>query len=189
METTLAVVLFVPTMVITVLVFAAVIRRLLGVRVGLVRAVLAAVFALFVATPILQALAPPDPENLDGGTAFLLFFSAVAISALLAMVVLVILEVLLPTGSLPGPVELWRGTLRRVARARRYARSSASRCGTGSAGSCAAARSRGRRRRRPGGNWPARCARRSTRAASRSSSSASSCPPAATCCPPSSSTS
>ena len=61
METTLAVVLFVPTMVITVLLFAAVIRRLLGVRVGLVRTVLAAVFALFVATPILQALAPGRP--------------------------------------------------------------------------------------------------------------------------------
>jgi ubiquinone biosynthesis protein len=119
-ETTLAVVLFVPIMVITVLGFAAVIRRLLGVRVGLVRTVLAAVFALFVATPILQAIAPPDPRSVDGGTAFLLFVSAVVISALLAMAALVILEVLLPTGSLPGPVELWRGTVRRVARARRY---------------------------------------------------------------------
>jgi ubiquinone biosynthesis protein len=120
-ETTLAVALFVPTLVITVLLFGAVIRRLLGVRVGIVRTVLAALFAVFIATPILQALAPGPPETLGGGTAFLLLLAAAAIAALLAMVALVILEVLLPTGSLPGPVELWRGARRRTARTRRYA--------------------------------------------------------------------
>ena len=36
------------------------------------------------------------------------------------MAALVILEVLLPTGSLPGPVEMWRNTRRRIARTRRY---------------------------------------------------------------------
>ena len=116
METTLAVVLFVPTILITVVVFAAVIRRLLGVRVGLVRTVLAGVLALLITTPILQAMAPAGPDSVEGGTAILLFVTAIVIAALLAMAALVILEVLLPTGSLPGPVELWRGTVRRVAR-------------------------------------------------------------------------
>ncbi|MCU7723104.1 AarF/UbiB family protein [Actinoplanes sp. KI2] len=120
MERAVAVLLFVPFILGTVLVFAVVIRRLLGVRVGRVRTLLAALLALFTTAPVLAALAPPDPRTVSGGEAFLLGTAAVVISALLAMAVLVILEVLLPTGSLPGPVELWRGARRRVARARRY---------------------------------------------------------------------
>jgi ubiquinone biosynthesis protein len=104
----------------TVLLFAAVIRRLLGVRVGRVRTLLAAVLALVVTAPILASIAPPDPETVSGGEAVLLGGTAVVIAALLAMAALVILEVLLPTGSLPGPVELWRSARRRIARTRRY---------------------------------------------------------------------
>lgn len=121
METTIGVLLFVPAMVVTVALFAVIIRRLLGVRVGAIRALLAGVLALVLATPILQTLAPAGPENLSTGAALLLLFAAVAIASLLSMVVLVVLEVLLPTGSLPGPVELWRGVVGRLARARRYA--------------------------------------------------------------------
>jgi ubiquinone biosynthesis protein len=120
-ETTIAVLLFVPTMIVTVLLFAAVIRRLLGVRVGPVRTLLAAVLALFVATPILGALAPPDPRTVSGGEVVLLGILSIVVSALLAMAALVVLEVLLPTGSMPGPFELWRGTRRRIGRSRRYA--------------------------------------------------------------------
>jgi ubiquinone biosynthesis protein len=119
-EQAISVLLFVPVMVVTVLVFAAVIRRLLGVRVGPVRTLLAAVLALVTTAPILAALGPSDPATVSGGEAFLLAMVAAIVSALLAMAVLVILEVLLPTGSLPGPTEIWRGARRRVARARRY---------------------------------------------------------------------
>ncbi|MDG4826461.1 AarF/UbiB family protein [Asanoa sp. WMMD1127] len=118
---TIGVLLFVPTMVVTVLLFAAVIRRLLGVRVGPVRTLLAGVLALFAATPILQALAPPDPRDVSGGDIVLYGFLAVVLSAVVAMAALVILEVLVPTGSMPGPVELWRATRRRISRTRRYA--------------------------------------------------------------------
>lgn len=120
METTISVVLFVPVMVVIVLLLAAVIRRLLGVRLGPVRAVLAAGLALFATSPIVAALGPSDPTTMGGGEAFLLLVVAVVVSALLAMAALVILEVLLPRGSLPGPLEIWRGARRRLARARRY---------------------------------------------------------------------
>ncbi len=112
--------LFVPVVVVTVLAFAAVIRRLLGVRVGLVRALLAAVLAMLVTAPILSAFAPADPATVGGGEAFLLGAASLLVAALLAMAALVVLEVLLPTGSLPGPVEAWKGARRRVERTRRY---------------------------------------------------------------------
>ncbi|MEV6493351.1 AarF/UbiB family protein, partial [Actinoplanes sp. NPDC051633] len=110
----------VPTMALTVLLLAAVIRRLLGVRIGPVRTVVAAVLALLLTTPIVSALAPQDTTTMGVGEAFLILMTAVVVSALLAMAALVILEVLLPAGSLPGPLEMWRGVRRRVARTRRY---------------------------------------------------------------------
>jgi ubiquinone biosynthesis protein len=119
-EQAVGVVLFVPVMVVTVLLFGAVIRRLLGVRVGPVRTLLAAVLAVVITQPILSALGPADPATVSGGEAGLLLIAAVVVAALLAMAALVILEVLLPTGSLPGPLEIARGARRRLARARRY---------------------------------------------------------------------
>jgi ubiquinone biosynthesis protein len=119
-ERTISAVLVVPMVVLTVLLFATVIRRLLGVRVGPVRAILAGVLALVCSGPILAGLSPSDPATMDAGEAFLLLMVAVVVSALLAMAALVILEVLLPTGSLPGPLEVWRGLRRRVVRAHRY---------------------------------------------------------------------
>ena len=119
-EEAVAVLLFVPFTIGTVLAFAAIIRRLLGVRIGPFRTLLAAVAALVTTAPILAAIAPPDAEQVSAGEAVLLAAAAVVVSVLLAMAALVILEVLLPTGSLPGPMEMWRGTRRRVARTRRY---------------------------------------------------------------------
>ena len=45
---------------------------------------------------------------------------AVSFASVVAMTVLVIAEVLIPDGSLPGPIELWRNLGSRVARTRRY---------------------------------------------------------------------
>jgi len=114
------VLLFVPFTIVTVLVFAAVIRRLLGVRIGPFRTLAAAVAGLLVTSPILAAIAPPDPARVSGGEAVLLGVAAVVVAVLLAMAAVVILEVLLPTGSLPGPMEIWRGARQRVTRTRRY---------------------------------------------------------------------
>ncbi|WP_436534395.1 ABC1 kinase family protein [Actinoplanes sp. HUAS TT8] len=120
MAKAVSVLLFVPFLVVTVLVFAAVIRRLLGVRVGPGRTLLAAVLATMVTAPVLAAFAPPDPRSVTAAEGTLLVLAAASVSALIAMVALVVLEVLLPTGSLPGPVETWRSLRRRASRARRY---------------------------------------------------------------------
>ncbi|HET6391671.1 MAG TPA: AarF/UbiB family protein [Blastococcus sp.] len=119
MGSLLDVLLLVPATVLTVLAFAAVIRRLLGVRPGPVRTLLAAVLALLVAGPLLERILPA-PDEADTTTAVLSFLLAVSCASLLAMVVLVIAEVVVPDGSLPGPVELWRGWRARAARSRRY---------------------------------------------------------------------
>jgi len=111
---------FVVATLVTVLAFGAVIRRLLGVRVGFVRTMLAGLLALFVAEPLLQAMLPAGSEA-DVGTALMFGALAVCGASVVAMIVLVIAEVIVPSGSLPGPVELWRGWRSRLARTRRYA--------------------------------------------------------------------
>ncbi|SOD98280.1 ABC1 kinase family protein [Blastococcus haudaquaticus] len=115
----LDVVLLAVATVLTVLLFAAVIRRLLGVRPGPVRTLLAAVLALLVVGPLLKRLVP-SPEETDTTTAVLYLLLTIACASLLAMVVLVIAEVVVPDGSLPGPIELWRGSRARAVRTRRY---------------------------------------------------------------------
>jgi ubiquinone biosynthesis protein len=112
-------VLAVPSLVITVLLFGAVIRRLLGIRLGPLRTFLAAVLAILVAAPVLHALMP-DPETTDLGTGLLLMLLDVTVATLLAMIVVVVAEAVIPEGSLPGPVATWRGARGRLARVRRY---------------------------------------------------------------------
>ncbi|MDQ3710282.1 MAG: hypothetical protein M3387_13435 [Actinomycetota bacterium] len=73
METLLGNLLLIPTTVVTVLAFGAVICRLLGVRLGLVRTVLAAILAFLVAEPLLRALLPA-PAQTGAGTALLFTF-------------------------------------------------------------------------------------------------------------------
>ncbi|CAN5144319.1 AarF/UbiB family protein [soil metagenome] len=119
METLLGNLVLIPAMVVSVLVFGAVIRRLLGVRLGLVRTVSATLLALLVAPLLLTAVLPTSGQ-VDLGTAVLFGALAICGASLLAMIVLVIAEVLVPEGSLPGPIELWRGWRTRLSRTRRY---------------------------------------------------------------------
>ena len=115
MQTSAAVIM----LVLMVLLFGAVIKRLLGVRVGFVRTFAAGVIALLVAGPLAEALVP-DPDNVGVGATVLYLALAVSFASVVAMTVLVIAEVLIPDGSLPGPIELWRNLGSRVARTRRY---------------------------------------------------------------------
>jgi ubiquinone biosynthesis protein len=100
--------------------FALLARRLLGMRFGLVRLLLAGLVGFAVAGPIARAVRGALPA---GGSAvtpvwFLILVSAAAL--IVAMMFLVIAEALVPSGSLPGPLE-WRRELRgRMVRARRY---------------------------------------------------------------------
>jgi ubiquinone biosynthesis protein len=100
--------------------FAVLARRLLGLRFGVVRLLLAGLVGFAVVGPIARAITGSVPSA--GGVAtpvwFLILTGAGAL--VVAMVFLVVAEALVPSGSLPGPLE-WRRALRgRIARARRY---------------------------------------------------------------------
>jgi ubiquinone biosynthesis protein len=100
--------------------FAVLARRLLGLRFGLVRLLLAGLAGFVVAGPIAQSLAGSMPD--DGGaiTPLWLLILAGACALVVAMIFLVVAEALVPSGSLPGPLELRRALRGRFARARRY---------------------------------------------------------------------
>jgi ubiquinone biosynthesis protein len=100
--------------------FALLARRLLGMRFGLVRLLLAGLLGFAVAGPIARAVLGAVPTTGDAVTPvwFLILTSAAAL--VVAMMFLVIAEALVPSGSLPGPLE-WRRALRgRIVRTRRY---------------------------------------------------------------------
>jgi ubiquinone biosynthesis protein len=100
--------------------FALLARRLLGLRFGTVRLLVAGLVGFAVAGPIAGALAGSVPR--DGGTATPVWFLilAGACALVVAMVFLVVAEALVPSGSVTGPLA-WRRALRgRIARARRY---------------------------------------------------------------------
>jgi ubiquinone biosynthesis protein len=100
--------------------FALLSRRLLGLRFGLVRLVLAGLVGFAVAGPIARSLAGAVPADGAVATPLWLLILAGACALVVAMVFLVVAEALVPSGSLPGPLELRRVLRGRVARARRY---------------------------------------------------------------------
>jgi ubiquinone biosynthesis protein len=93
-------------------------RRILGVRVGTVRALLAAAFGCAVATGIVNAL--PTLRYAQTG-AIVALLVPIAGSALLAtLLFLLVAEFIRPMGSGFGVLGAWRSIRMRVARARRY---------------------------------------------------------------------
>ncbi|MCP3804738.1 AarF/UbiB family protein [Allokutzneria sp. A3M-2-11 16] len=103
-----------------VLLFAAAVRRLLGTAFGTVRTLAAGLFAYLLAMPIAQAMrgavAPGDDQN----TILWFFILATGCAVLAGMVFLAVSAALVPTGSLPTPLEWLRGLGGRFRRARRY---------------------------------------------------------------------
>lgn len=106
---------------------ATVIRRVLGARVGTLRTVLVSVTALVVGVPVTSALA----ERADLGSAEegltapvavgLVFFCVAALWVFAAcLAVVLVLEVLVPTGSVPGPRRAGVALRDAVRRGRRY---------------------------------------------------------------------
>jgi ubiquinone biosynthesis protein len=108
--------------VVTVLVFAFGVRRLLGLPLAPLRTLLAGLIAFFTAQPIITAIGGPsvrrDAPTLPGLWFVLL---GVVIALLVGMIFLVVSEALVPSGSLPGPVYLVRSLRRQAGRTRRYA--------------------------------------------------------------------
>ena len=119
--TALAIPLIVLFTVLTVLLFAFGVRRLLGLQFSALRTLAAGVLAFVIASPIITALAG-RAELRQGQVLPALWFVilGVVIALLVGMVFLVVAEALVPSGSLPGPLYLARGLRGRAQRARRY---------------------------------------------------------------------
>jgi ubiquinone biosynthesis protein len=120
--TALSIPLFAFFTVLTVLILAAGLRRLMGMRLSPLRTLIAALIALFSASPIITAMAGPalsakNPGILPG---LWFVFLGVVIAMLVGMIFLVISEALVPSGSLPGPLYVLRGVRRLASRTRRY---------------------------------------------------------------------
>jgi ubiquinone biosynthesis protein len=114
--------LFAFVTVLTVLVLAAGLRRLMGITLSPLRTVIAALIALFSASPIITAMAGAAVSRKRPGIlpGLWFVFLGVVIAMLVGMIFLVISEALVPSGSLPGPLYVLRGARRMARRARRY---------------------------------------------------------------------
>jgi ubiquinone biosynthesis protein len=105
----------------TVLLFAFVVRRLLGLPLSALRTLLAGLIAFFCASPIILALGGSSVSRTRTTLPGLLFvLLGVIIALLVGMVFLVVSEALVPSGSLPGPLYVLRGLRRQLGRTRRY---------------------------------------------------------------------
>lgn len=102
-------------------------QRLLGIRLGLFRLLLAGVFALIVGPAIMYTMMRPfgvigqhDPDNPPNATIFWFGLLAVVCTILASMAFIVIIEAFAPLGSIP-PARVWgRGLRGRIKRTRRY---------------------------------------------------------------------
>lgn len=99
------------------LVFVPVAQRLLGVRFGLGRLVVAGFLTLAFLPALARAILGPVP--LDVGAGLSLLVLVVLISILIGLVFLVVAEAVVPTGSLPRLRHLRRDVRGRIARSRR----------------------------------------------------------------------
>jgi ubiquinone biosynthesis protein len=110
-------------LVLTVPVYGFAVRRLLGLRLSPLRAWIGGLIALACASPVITAIGSSITKH-DGRWSLLpaLWFVilGVAIALLVGMLVLVILETLVPSGTVPGPLYLIRAGRKRARRIRRY---------------------------------------------------------------------
>jgi ubiquinone biosynthesis protein len=106
--------------VLTVLLLAAAARRLLGLRFGVVRTLLAGTIAFVASGPLFSTMLGDTGERESGVGQFGLLLLSIMVALLAAMVFLVLAEVLVPAGTVPPPYEWWRLSRARAARTRRY---------------------------------------------------------------------
>jgi hypothetical protein len=155
-------------------------RRLLGLHLPLRRTLIAGVIAFLIASPIIIAIIPQTP-NILPDLWFVILGTVIAF--LVGMTLLVVAEMFVPSGSMPGLLYLARELHKSLGRTKRYLQivSILVRRGLPPTSGVDAGPSFELRRVAP--IWLARFAWRSKRAASPSSSSVRSSPPGATCCP------
>jgi ubiquinone biosynthesis protein len=94
----------------------------MGITLSPLRILIAALIAFFSASPIITAMAGPALSSKHPGIlpGLWFVFLGVAIAILVGMIFLVISEAIVPSGSLPGPLYVLRGTRRLARRTRRY---------------------------------------------------------------------
>src|SRR5262249_6877986 len=90
-------------------------RRLLGLRVGALRALIAGLLGFLAAYLLGRSLQAAQPGH---QVAFI--GVAIGVPLVVAMVFIVVAEALVPSGMLPQPLEGIRGTRQAIARSRRY---------------------------------------------------------------------
>jgi ubiquinone biosynthesis protein len=119
-------VLVIPAVVIgvtcTIWLYAFGVRRLVGLSLSLPRALLGGLVAFAVGSPIITAVASSAKErhqHVLPGLWFVILGAAIAL--LVGMFVLVVVEALIPSGRLPGPLYVVRSVRKRSRRTRRYA--------------------------------------------------------------------
>jgi ubiquinone biosynthesis protein len=171
------------------LLYAFAVRRLLGLRLGGLRTLIAGVLAFLVASPIITALFGNNSSKNSGILPALWFvILGTAIALLAGMTFLVVAETFVPTGSVPGPFYLANRLRKWIGRTKRYSQIMRILQRRGLLPYL-----RGSRRselRISDGRapvWPARFALLLRTAASPSSNSGRCSRPAVTCCPMSSS--
>lgn len=110
-----------------VVVLIAIVRRILGVRVGWARTLIVIVIGAVAGIPASGSLAVTLEVARSDGTLLtsegvaLAFFAVVTLWMFVAcLIVLLILEALAPTGSVPGPHEAWSRSAAWIRRTRRY---------------------------------------------------------------------
>ncbi|WP_433239698.1 ABC1 kinase family protein [Streptosporangium sp. CA-135522] len=113
-------VIMVATVLAVVAGFTLIARRLLDLRFGVVRTLLAGVLVFAIGGPLTKTFAGMVDPDTGGVTPMWFLILAMVCALLVGMVFLVVAEALVPPGALPGPLELVRGLRGRVARSRRY---------------------------------------------------------------------
>jgi ubiquinone biosynthesis protein len=103
------------TSIVLVAVLAWASRRLLGLPVGALRGLIAALLGFVAALLLGRSLHAAQP-----GHAVAFFTVALGVPLVVAMIFIVTAEVLVPSGTLPQPLDLFFGVRRSLARSRRY---------------------------------------------------------------------
>ena len=96
------------------------VRRLMGVDVGTIRMLVAGGIIVGLQGPLVRSVAGGQYHGENAYIGLGLLVLSLAGSAVIAMIVLVIAEALVPTGSVAGPFTAWRNGRGSVARLRRY---------------------------------------------------------------------
>jgi ubiquinone biosynthesis protein len=104
----------------TIALFGWLIRGWLGVRFSLFRIMAAGAIAVFIATPILNALNEPFRETEANWTGFWFTVLGFALATVCGVLFLVVAEALVPSNTLPGPIYTIRASRRMLQRMRRY---------------------------------------------------------------------